>query len=97
MDFTWDDSKAASNIKKHDGVSFTEAITIWLDQNALEVFDTDHSSSDEERFVRMGMSQKTRVLVVVYFEEIENELVRVISARKAEPDEQDQYFARVLK
>ena len=45
MDFEWDDAKARSNLTKH-GIRFTEATTIWSDENALEM--PDPGSGDEE-------------------------------------------------
>ena len=95
MDFEWDDDKAASNWKKH-GVRFAEAATIWQDDNAMEMPDPEHSES-EERWVRMGFSRKARVLTVVYIEKVENDRVRIISARTATRKEYEQYHMRVSK
>lgn len=92
MDFEWDDDKAESNFKKHQ-VRFSEAVTVWMDQNSLEMFDPDHSK-DEDRWIRLGYSTHERILVVVYCEKIEGEKIRIISARKALPQEQGQYHQR---
>ena len=92
MSFDWDDIKAAANKNKH-GVSFAEAATVFNDPNALEMFDEDHSDS-EERWVLVGLSAKTRVLLVV-FVQISDDSIRIISARKAEKEEIDQYFTKV--
>lgn len=92
MDFEWDDTKAASNFKKH-AIRFSEAIEIWLDSSALEMADPNHSQK-EERWVRIGYSTQARVLVVVYVEKIEDERTRIISARKATRKEQEQYHSR---
>ena len=92
MSFNWDDIKAATNKKKH-GVSFAEAATVFNDPNALEMFDKDYSDS-EERWVLVGLSAKTRVLLVV-FAEISDYSIRIISARKAEKEEIDQYYTKV--
>ena len=73
--FEWDQSKAASNIRKH-GVSFDEAQSVFLDPYAL----TRHSTA-EERLVTVGMSGKKRLLVVVHTER--GGRIRLISARKA--------------
>jgi len=92
MIFDWDDFKAASNKKKH-GVSFAEAATAFSDPNAIEIF--DHKNSDnEDRWILVGLSVKSHVLLVVFVER-EEELIRIISARKAVKDEIDQYFLRV--
>lgn len=75
------------------GVRFTEAATVWSDDSAVEMSDPDHSEK-EERWVRLGLSQNIRVLVVVYVEKVEGERVRIISARKAKPREIEQYNSR---
>ncbi len=92
MDFEWDDAKAESNFKKH-GVRFSDAVTIWQDESALEIPDPDHSE-DEERWIRLGISRKANVLVVVYCERVEGELVRIISARSANKEESKLYGER---
>lgn len=92
MEFEWDDTKADRNYHKH-GVRFSEAITVWLDDSALEMPDPDHSHT-EERWVRMGISRNARMLIVVYVEKIEGERVRIISARKATRSEIEQYHLR---
>ncbi len=93
MGFDWDDAKADANKKKH-GISFAEAATAFKDPNALEVFDDDHSG-DEERWILVGLSTKSRVLLVVFVEKQEDDMVRIISARKAEKEETDQYYLKV--
>ncbi len=93
MDFVWDDMKAESNLKKH-GVRFTEAASIWLDSNSIEIPDKDYSDN-EDRWVRMGFSKNLRVLVVVFAEKIEDEQIRIISARKANKLEQKTYSERL--
>ena len=92
MVFEWDDSKAEDNKKKH-GVSFAEAATAFSDPNAIELLDAD-SAEKEERWILVGLSAKTRVLLVIYAEH-EDERIRIISARKADKDETDQYFSRI--
>ncbi len=54
VSFSWDDRKAAQNVRKHQ-VSFEEAMSVFLDENAIEYFDPDHSE-DEDRFLLLGMS-----------------------------------------
>jgi uncharacterized DUF497 family protein len=92
MVFDWDDSKAELNKKKH-GVSFAEAATAFSDSNALEMFDRENSD-DEDRWILLGISVKSHVLLVIFVER-EEELIRIISARKAVKEEIDQYFSRV--
>ncbi len=94
MDFEWNDKKAASNLKKH-GVRFTEAASIWLDPNSIEIHDEDHSKDDDDRWVRLGFSKKLRILVVVFAEKAEAETIRIISARKADKMEQQTYTERL--
>ena len=92
MEFEWNDEKAERNFKKH-GVRFSEAVSVWFDEAALEMHDPDHSD-DEDRWVRLGYSTRARVLVVVYCERVEGKLTRIISARKATQDEEHNYRSR---
>lgn len=55
MQITWDENKAASNLKKHRGVSFDEAATCLLDPMALVVEDPD--AEGEQRFILTGEQQ----------------------------------------
>ena len=90
LKFQWDERKNAINTKKH-GVSFEEARTVFLDENALRFYDPDHSES-EDRFIMLGMSYKLRVLVVCHCY-IENDtIIRLISARKADKNESKDYW-----
>jgi uncharacterized DUF497 family protein len=79
FNFEWDDQKAASNLSKH-GVSFDEAVSVFGDGRALTFSDTDHSEL-EDRSRPYGVSNKTRLLVVVHTERRNG--IRIISARKA--------------
>ncbi len=78
MKFTWQVSKNKLNQLKHD-VSFEEAQSVIQSGDYASLLD---SSSDEERFKAIGLSLKSRVLLVVYCYRFEN-LIRIISARKA--------------
>ncbi len=62
--FSWDERKNRSNQQKH-GVSFEEAQTAFHDENAKVYFDPDHSS-DEDRFILLGISSRPRVLIVCH-------------------------------
>ena len=88
MNYEWDEVKAQLNIAKH-GVSFDEAATAFCDEYGLVVFDEDHSD-DEERFYLLGMSRKDRILLVVHCYR-SNDIIRIISARKATIREKAQY------
>lgn len=61
--FEWNGSKASLNKKKH-GVSFEEAKSAFFDENALVIYDPEHSE-EEDRFVLMGLSEKSHLLVFV--------------------------------
>ena len=87
MRFEWDDQKAVENLAKH-GVSFGEATEVFYDSNAFEDYDLGHSG-EEARFVIIGLSSR-RLLYVVYAERAAD-LVRIISARKADRAEQEIY------
>ena len=90
--FTWDETKARSNAKKH-GVSFDEAQSAFSDERARIIDDPDHSD-DEDRFILLGMSAKPRLLVVVYAYRDREAKIRIISARKAAPQERALYNQR---
>jgi len=89
VEFEWDHAKAESNLKKH-GVSFEEARSVFYDDLAVQFF--DESLGEETRFILLGRSNLSRVLVVVHCERGENdEILRIISARKATRTERNFY------
>ncbi|MDO4401238.1 MAG: BrnT family toxin [Coriobacteriia bacterium] len=90
--FEWDDAKAASNLEKH-GVSFEEAATVFYDPHALVVDDDEHSI-DEDRFIIVGLSSAARTLTVCHCYRETNEVIRIISARKATKNEERGYWRR---
>jgi hypothetical protein len=89
IQFEWDEDKNELNKKKHR-ISFDEAKTVFYDPEALLIHDPDHSE-DEERFIIMGISQTLRILVVCHCYRSNEEVIRIISARKANRDEITQY------
>jgi len=89
--FVWDDRKDLTNRRKH-GVSFEEARTAFLDENAKVYFDPDHSRA-EERFILLGMSLQLRILVVCHCYREGETVVRIISARRANKSEQKEYWS----
>jgi len=93
--FDWDERKNRSNKKKH-GVSFEEARSVFLDENARLIDDPDHSQ-DEARFILMGVSEILRVLVVCHCYRQDGDVIRIISARRADSEERSSYEARVKK
>ncbi|VAX30138.1 hypothetical protein MNBD_NITROSPIRAE01-1291 [hydrothermal vent metagenome] len=90
LSFEWDNRKEKSNIKKH-GVSFDEAQTVFYDENAIQYCDPDHSE-DEDRFILLGVSFKLRTLVVCHCLRDSDCVVRIISARKADKEEEQEYL-----
>lgn len=90
--FEWDSVKAAVNARKH-GVTFEEARTVFEDEEALIIPDPEHSVG-EERFVLLGLSAALRVLVVVHCEREQGAVIRIISARKADRGERDDYASQ---
>lgn len=91
LEFEWSPAKAASNLKKH-GVSFEEARTAFEDEEALLIPDPEHSVG-EERFVLLGVSGTSRLLVVIRCER-GPDIIRFISARTAERTERAAYLSR---
>ncbi len=79
--FEWDELKAAANLKKHQ-VSFDEARSVFFDEFGVQFFDEDHSS-DEARFLMLGMSSGAKLLIVCHCERDQGVVIRIISARKA--------------
>jgi uncharacterized protein len=89
MRFEWDTVKAASNAKKHK-VTFEVAKTVFYDDFAIQFFDEEHSS-DEDRFLLLGMSSDARLLLVCHCEREGGDVIRIISARKATDGEAQHY------
>lgn len=90
--FEWDQRKSQANYRKH-GVSFPEAESVFVDEQALLLDDPGHSG-DEERFVLIGLSASLRTLVVCHCYRQRDEVIRIISARKATRTERTQYKTR---
>jgi uncharacterized DUF497 family protein len=90
--FEWAHPKSSANRNKH-GITFEEAETVFLDDNALLIDDPDHSDR-EDRFVMLGFSVQLRVLVVCHCYRRGGDVIRIISARKANPAEQRLYALR---
>ena len=88
LEFEWHAAKAEANLQIH-GVSFDLAKTVFKDPFAVELLD-DREDYGEERFVIIGMAEGHVLLFVAYTER--EERIRIISARRATQDEQDDYF-----
>jgi len=87
MRFAWDPPKAAANLRAH-GVSFAEAVTVLEDDFALTR--EDPAAVDEARFVTLGLSNAGHLLVVVYAYQ-EPDVIRLISAWKANKPQREAY------
>lgn len=88
--FEWDSKKAISNAGKH-GVTFEEAKTVFYDDQALQFYDVQHSS-DEDRFLLLGLSTHLRLLIVCHCVREDEQVVRILSARKATKSESKYYY-----
>ena len=93
MVFSWNEEKAEINSLKH-GVSFEEAATAFADINA-QIYDDEEHSDDEKRFVLLGYSKISRLLIVCHcYRGIDDNVIRIISARKATSYERQKYEQR---
>jgi uncharacterized protein len=90
--FVWDERKNHANHRKH-GVTFEEAQTAFADDHGLLTDDPDHSD-DEDRFILLGLSSTLRLLVVCHCYRETGDLIRIISARPADPQERAFYSER---
>jgi len=87
MHFEWNQEKAKKNLSKHK-VSFEEAATVFYDPLSATFDDPDHSIM-ERRYITIGMSSQSRVLVVSYTER--GNVLRIISARVATAHERKRH------
>lgn len=93
--FEWDARKSAANERKH-GITFEEAETVFTDEQGLLLSDPEHSQ-DEARFILIGLSASLRALVVCHCYRETDEVIRLISARKATRSERRQYGQRWMR
>ena len=89
IEFEWDDAKSKANARKH-GVSFSEAQSVFYDDFARQYFDDEHAD-EEDRFIMVGISNRSRILLVCHCEKSGGETIRIISARKATRKKRSQY------
>lgn len=89
VEFEWDEDKARVNLEKH-GISFVEARSVFYDDYATQFFDEEHSD-EEERFILLGLSNYSQVLVVIHCERNLGSTIRIISARRATKKERSYY------
>ena len=88
MTYEWDESKNLANKKKHDGIGFETAVRVFLDEKRIEKYDSVHSTETEDRWNVIGLVYN--VLFVVYTEK--KDMIRIISARKATKEEENEYY-----
>ncbi len=91
--FEWDEAKNAENKRKHR-VSFEEAQTVFYDDRAILIEDEDANKQSEDRFLLLGSSATLRVLVVCHCYRSRDQVIRLISARKASRTELRDYETR---
>lgn len=87
--FTWDENKNQINKVKHN-LSFEEAKTVFYDTEAI-LFDDPEHSEEEERFLILGFSEKAKLCIVSHCYRENDEVIRIISARKATKNETNYY------
>jgi uncharacterized DUF497 family protein len=89
MTYEWHRKKAEINLRKH-GIDFADAVGVFEDDNLLWQEDVD--AYDETRFIALGTDYLGRILVVVFL--MDEEVIRIISARKANKHERETYERR---
>ncbi len=93
MRFDWDDNKAKSNIKNHDDITFDDAIKVFNDIWAIDDYDIEHSDIEEQRFAIVGLAAEVLLYVIFTIRKDDdgNEVIRIISVRKAAGKEKKGY------
>jgi uncharacterized DUF497 family protein len=89
MEFEWNADKAESNLRKHR-VSFEDAARVFLDPNRIETFD-GREAYGEDRWKTVGLVEPALLAVVYSVRGVDGDIVRLISARKADENERAQY------
>jgi uncharacterized DUF497 family protein len=90
--FDWNPDKAKKNLRKHK-INFDRATSIFRDPNAVSIADEEHSK-DEDRWITMGIDSNGVLLIVCHtfvVTDITTCEIRIISARKADKSEIQQY------
>jgi uncharacterized DUF497 family protein len=89
IQFEWDSAKAQSNLRKNQ-ISFEDAVRVFLDPDRLEAFDV-RQADGEDRWITIGLVEPALLVVVYTVRGEEGEVIRLISARRADKDERAQY------
>lgn len=87
--FEWDEKKNRGNQRKH-GVSFEEAKSVFFDEFAIQFYDEGHTDV-EDRFLMLGMSNQSKLLLVCHCVRDDESTIRIISARRATKSESKLY------
>jgi uncharacterized DUF497 family protein len=90
IEFEWDNKKNARNIQKH-GIGFEEAAMVFFDPIHSEIYDNLHGGFFEDRWKVFGLAGPVPVMVSCTER---NGRIRIISARKATPDEMEAYYGK---
>ena len=88
--FEWDEEKSNANQRKH-GVTFEEASLVFLDPRRIEFFDVSHSVQ-ESRYISLGNTSKSKVMLMVVSSTDRGDRTRIISARRASKLEEGLYY-----
>jgi uncharacterized DUF497 family protein len=89
--FEWDPEKARLNARKH-GVTFEQATEVFRDPAQLSIYDDEHSTAHEDRWITMGRADEILVVVHTFVAVTPGDaLIRIISARQATKREERQY------
>lgn len=89
MEFEWDSRKAETNERKH-GVPFAFAVRVFQDEHRLERHDNSEEYG-EDRWITIGLAEEFEI-VVAYT--MRDQVIRIISARKADRNEREEYWNR---
>ncbi len=89
LKFEWDENKNRINIAKHK-VSFEEAASVFSDERSV-LFDDPEHSEYEDRFLIIGITYAEKVCIVSHCYRGEDDVIRIISARKATRKEKEFY------
>ncbi|WP_026528206.1 BrnT family toxin [Butyrivibrio sp. VCD2006] len=91
LEFEWDDNKEKRNIHIHK-IDFSTAAHVFADECRIEKYDGKHSE-DEDRYKVIGaINGHLLVIVVSYTMRHNDRVIRMISARKAEKEEREEYY-----
>ena len=89
MDFDWHPAKAEANLRKH-GISFEDAVRVFVDAERIETYD-GREPYGEDRWKTIGFAAPALLAVVYTVRDQDGEVIRLISARKADKNERTQY------